>query len=208
MINIEEYFDNMPLVAILRGVTPDEVVDVGLSLYEEGVRLIEVPLNSPAPFKSIKRLSDALGDKCLCGAGTVVDANDVEKVAEAGGRLIVTPNVNPDVLTRVDALGLVPMPGFATATEAFAAVKAGAKYIKLFPAASYGSGHLRALRAVLPKDVNIVVVGGVSLSSLKEWRDAGAVGVGVGNDIYKPGMSAEDVAVRAEAWVKAIDAAL
>ena len=150
-----------PIVAILRGVKPDEILDIAAALVDAGVQAIEVPLNSPDPLVSIEKLCAAFGDKALCGAGTVLSAEAVDDVAKVGGKLIVTPNVDPDVIRRAVALGLTAMPGFATPTEALAAVKAGAKALKLFPAGTFGPGHIKAVKDVLPKDVLVYAVGGV-----------------------------------------------
>lgn len=195
---LAHFLTESPLVAILRGVTPDTVLDIGQALFDAGFRAIEVPLNSPEPFDSIARLARHLGDTCLVGAGTVLTPEAVEKVAAAGGRLIVTPNTDPSVITRAVELGLLPMPGFATATEAFAAIKAGARHLKLFPAATYGHGHIKALSAVMPADVKLYAVGGVGADNLSIWRAAGVAGIGVGSEIFKPGFTAEQVAAKAQ----------
>ena len=195
--------DAPPLVAILRGIRPDEVLEIAGVLYESGIRLIEVPLNSPDPFESIAKLSAEYGDRCLCGAGTVLTAGDVDRVAALGGKLIVTPNTDVDVIGRAVALGLTPMPGFATATEAFRALQAGAKYLKLFPAATYGPGHIKAVKSVLPKGQPVYAVGGVGPDNLEPWLAAGADGFGIGGEIYKPGDTAAQVAVKARTLIDA-----
>jgi 2-dehydro-3-deoxyphosphogalactonate aldolase len=192
-----------PVVAILRGVKPDEVVTIGEALVAAGVRLIEVPLNSPDPLEGIRRLVEAVGDRALCGAGTVLTPDAVEAVADVGGRLIVTPNTNPAVIARAVTLGLEPMPGFATPTEAFAAVTAGARRLKLFPATGFGTGYLKAIREVLPKGVATWAVGGTGANNIGEWLEAGCEGLGVGGGIYKAGDSAEVVGERARAIVAA-----
>jgi 2-dehydro-3-deoxyphosphogalactonate aldolase len=197
----------VPLVAILRGIRPEEVLEVGAALREAGIGAIEVPLNSPSPLESVARLAERFGDRCLCGAGTVLSAADVDAVHAAGGRLIVTPNTAPAVIQRAVALGLTVMPGFATATEAFAAIGAGAGLLKLFPAASYGPAHLRALREVLPPAVSVFAVGGVGAANLAPWRQAGCAGLGVGGDLYRAGHSAGEVHRRALALVAAWRAA-
>ena len=196
-----------PLVAILRGIRPEEVLDVAAALHEAGIGAIEVPLNSPAPLDSVARLAAKFGDRCLCGAGTVLRPSDVDAVHAAGGRLIVTPNTVPAVIERAVALGLTVMPGFATATEAFAALGAGAGMLKLFPAASYGPGHLKALREVLPAAVAVFAVGGVGAANLAPWRQAGCAGLGVGGDLYRAGHPAREVHRRALALVAAWRAA-
>lgn len=156
-----------PIVAILRGVTPDEVVAIAGALVEAGIRAIEVPLNSPDPLESIRRLCDAYGDIALCGAGTVLSPQAVEDVAAVGGKLIVTPNTDPEVIARAVALGLTAMPGFATPSEAFAAVKAGARALKLYPASSFGPSHIKAVKDVLPKHILVYAVGGVGAANLE-----------------------------------------
>ena len=193
----------LPLVAILRGIRPEEVLDVGAALHEAGIGAIEVPLNSPSPFDSLARLAAKFGDRCLCGAGTVLRPADVDAVHAAGGRLIVTPNTEPAVIARAVALGVTVMPGFATATEAFAALGAGAGLLKLFPAMTYGPAHLRALRDVLPPAVAVFAVGGVGAANLGPWRQAGCAGVGVGGDLYRAGHPADEVHRRALALVAA-----
>lgn len=193
----------LPLVAILRGVTPARIEGVAAALYDAGIRAIEVPLNSPDPFKSIEILAKTYGDSCLTGAGTVLDPADVDRVAGAGGRLLVTPNTNPAVITRGVAKKMVVMPGFYTPSEAFAAIAAGARTLKLFPAATAGTAHLKALLAVLPKDVPVYAVGGVGAGNMKEWRWAGAAGFGMGADLFKPDFSDEEIAVRARQSVVA-----
>jgi len=194
--------DVPPLIAILRGVRPDEVVDVATTLFESGIRCIEVPLNSPEPLLSIRRLSERYGKECLCGAGTVLRPEQVDAVAEAGGKLIVTPNINPAVIRRGVQLGLQVVPGFATATEAFAALDAGATALKLFPASTYGVQHVKALRAVLPP-TKIFAVGGISLRTLPEWLEAGIDGVAFGSEIYAPSRPLADIRTRAEGIVSA-----
>lgn len=192
-----------PLVAILRGIRPDGILEVAAALVDAGIRGIEVPLNSPEPLISIRRLTERYGDQCLCGAGTVLKPAQVDAVAQAGGKLIVTPNVSPAVIARAAELGLVSMPGFATATEAFEAIDAGATALKLFPASTYGVAHLKALRAVLPP-IKIFAVGGVGARTLTEWTEAGIDGIGFASDIYAPGRAAADVGARAAAIVSAL----
>jgi 2-dehydro-3-deoxyphosphogalactonate aldolase len=198
--------DAPPIVAILRGVRPDEVVSIAQPLYDAGVRVIEVPLNSPDPLESIARLSRAFGDRCLCGAGTVLSPEQVDAVQAAGGKLIVTPNTDPAVIARAAALGLVVMPGFATASEAFAAIAAGATGLKLFPAATYGPGHLKALKSVLPPTVPVFAVGGVGPAELAAWLGAGADGFGIGGEIYRPGDSPGAVRRKADTLMAALAA--
>jgi 2-dehydro-3-deoxyphosphogalactonate aldolase len=192
-----------PLVAILRGLRPEEAEDVGQALIEAGIRLIEVPLNSPDPFDSIARLQDRFGDQALIGAGTVLDVESVERLAATSARLMVTPNVNVAVIARAVELGLEVMPGFMTPSEAFAAIGAGAVRLKLFPAATLGRAHLGAVREVLPRHVRLWAVGGVSAANTAEWLAGGAEGLGVGGAIYKPGDTADVVAAKARAFVDA-----
>lgn len=195
--------EELPLVAILRGVQPDEVVEVAGAVVNAGIRAIEVPLNSPEPYRSLRRLCDTYGTTCLCGAGTVLEPSQVDRVHEVGGSLIVAPNTDTSVIRRALDLRLVAMPGFATATEAFAAVAAGAQYLKLFPAATYGLEHVRALRCVLPRSIRILAVGGIVPAALGEWRRAGVYGFGVGSEIYRVGIDVPEISRRASAIVTA-----
>lgn len=196
-----------PLIAILRGVRPAEVVDIAAALLEAGIRGIEVPLNSPEPFESLRRLSVAVGSKCLCGAGTVLEPGQVDRVRDAGGSLVVSPNVDVRVIERSVELGLISMPGFATATEAFTAIDAGARQLKLFPAATYGVQHVVALRAVLPATIAVFAVGGVGPAALGQWLRAGVAGFGIGGELYRAGQDARIVAERAAALVAAFGVA-
>ena len=192
-----------PVVAILRGITPDEVVAVGEALVAAGIRLIEVPLNSPDPITSIRLLVEAMGPRALCGAGTVLDPDRVDAVAEVGGKLLVTPNLNAAVIARGVALGMEPMPGFATPTEAFAAVAAGARRLKLFPASGFGTAYLKAIREVLPAGTRTWAVSGTGAANIGEWLAAGAEGIGVGGALYKAGDDATTVGARAKALLEA-----
>ena len=194
----------MPIVAILRGVRPVEVAEVGEALFDAGIRVIEVPLNSPDPVASIRVLAERLGDDCVIGAGTVLSTQEVDDVAAAGGRLIVSPNTDGAVIGRALERGCVPVPGIATATEAFHAYAQGARYLKLFPASTYGLTHVRALRAVLPEDTGLLAVGGVGSDNVNDWMRAGVIGVGIGSEIYRPGDSAATVQRSAVAVVEAI----
>jgi 2-dehydro-3-deoxyphosphogalactonate aldolase len=200
--------DGSAIVAILRGVTPERVAGVGEVLFEAGIRAIEVPLNSPEPFKSIEILAKALGERCLCGAGTVLDADDVPGVKDAGGRLVVSPNTNEKVIAACVARDLLVMPGFATATEAFTAIGAGARYLKLFPARTYGPAHLKALKAVLPKDVAVYAVGGVSADDVADWIGQGAAGFGFGSELFHPDYTNEEISARAKKLVAAVSRAI
>jgi 2-dehydro-3-deoxyphosphogalactonate aldolase len=195
----------LPLVAILRGVTPGSVVEIAQALFDAGIRAIEVPLNSPEPFVSIRALATAFGARCLCGAGTVLSVEDVRRVREAGGNLIVSPNVNPAVIAA--ARGLTVMPGFATASEAFAALDAGATHLKLFPATTYGPGHIKALKAVLPRSLPVYAVGGIGAEVVAEWKNAGADGFGFGSELFRRDYSVTEIARRAKLLVEALRAA-
>jgi len=190
-----------PLVAIIRGVTPDEAAVIGEAIFTAGIRIIEVPLNSPSPFDSIRRLAERLGDRALVGAGTVLDPADVRRVVDAGGEIVVAPNVNRDVIAETVAAGLVASPGFFTPSEAFEAIGAGAQVLKLFPAEAAAPAVVKAQRAVLPTDIPLLVVGGVSPDTMRPWLDAGADGFGLGSGLYKPGQSADQVERQARAYI-------
>jgi 2-dehydro-3-deoxyphosphogalactonate aldolase len=196
-----------PLIAILRGLTPDEAEAVGAALVEAGVRIIEVPLNSPEPLASIERLAARFGSEALIGAGTVLDVEAVRAVRDAGGRLIVSPNTDGAVIAATAEAGLVSCPGFFTPTEAFAALGAGAHALKLFPAEAASPAVLKAHRAVLPAPTLVIPTGGVTLELVRTWLDAGADGLGLGSSLYRPGRSASAVGERAAAFVAAVAAA-
>lgn len=194
---------NIEMVAILRGLTPERALETGAALVQAGFRSIEVPLNSPRPFDTIKLLAAAHPD-CLVGAGTVLTAVEVNNVRAAGGRLIVSPNCDAQVIRHALGFGLRVMPGVATATEAFAAIHAGATELKLFPASTYGAGHLRALKSVLPKHVKMYPVGGVGSQDIAEWLASGADGFGFGGELFKPAYTLADVAARAKGLFDAL----
>jgi len=193
-----------PLVAILRGVRPDEVEAVGDALVDAGLGIIEVPLNSPDPFDSIARLARRFGTSVLIGAGTVMRGADVDRVAEAGGRLIVTPHADPTLVRAAKAHGMAAMPGFFTPAEAFALLNAGADALKLFPAEAGSPAMLRALRAVLPPGTMVLPVGGMDAGTMGAWHEAGAAGFGIGSAIYRPGDTAAAVAAKASMLVAAL----
>jgi 2-dehydro-3-deoxyphosphogalactonate aldolase len=193
-----------PVVAILRGVTPREVVAVGAALVGAGIRMIEVPLNSPDPFASIAALQGEFGDRALIGAGTVLDAASVDRLAATGAGLLVAPNTDPAVIARGVERGLEVMPGFVTPSEAFAALAAGARKLKLFPALAQGPAYLKAIREVLPGDAGVWAVGGVDAGNIAGWLAAGAQGVALGGALYRPGMSPEDIAARAKDMIAAL----
>lgn len=200
---MREHLAELPLIAILRGITPDEAVPVGLALAEAGFRIIEVPLNSPQPLQSIERLARELGPRCLIGAGTVMSAAQVEAVAGAGGRLIVMPHADPQVIGAAKAQGLYCAPGIATPTEGFAALAVGADALKLFPAELLTPPVLKALRAVFPRDTLFLPVGGITPQNLAAYAAAGANGFGLGSALYKPGMTIDQVRVNAREFVAA-----
>jgi 2-dehydro-3-deoxyphosphogalactonate aldolase len=198
---LRPFLNEMPVAAILRGITPDEAVPIGQVLADSGIRIIEVPLNSPEPFASIHRIAAEFGDTCLVGAGTVLRVEDVDRVAEAGGRLIVAPNFSAAVVTRARERGLIPVPGVQTPTEAFAALEAGAAALKFFPCEVIPPKAVRAMRAVLPDGTIILAVGGIGTENMPAYREAGVDGFGIGSSLYKPGLSAGEVAERATALV-------
>lgn len=203
-VDMKTWLEACPLVAIIRGVTPAEVEQVGDALFEAGIRIIEVPLNSPDPIESIAKLARRFEGRALIGAGTVLDADQVALVAAAGGRLIVSPNVNPDVIRATTAAGCLSFPGYFTPSEAFAAIAAGAHALKLFPAEAASPAVLKAQRAVLPRDMPILAVGGIGPGTMGPWLDAGANGFGLGSGVYLPGQSAEIVGTQARAYVAAL----
>jgi 2-dehydro-3-deoxyphosphogalactonate aldolase len=204
MSRLASWLTRSPFVAILRGVRPGEVVAIAEAVIDSGWCVIEVPLNSPDPFDSIARLSQSLAADILVGAGTVRRTEEVDRVAEAGGRLIVMPHADTAVVAHAVQRGLIVLPGVYTATEAFAAIDAGADALKLFPAEIGGPPLLKALRAVLPKDLPVLPVGGVSPDTLSAWRAAGAAGFGVGSALYRPGDDAATVGRRARDFVAAL----
>jgi 2-dehydro-3-deoxyphosphogalactonate aldolase len=191
------------LVAILRGVQPGSVVAIADVLYQAGVRIIEVPLNSPDPYASIAALATGRRPGCIIGAGTVLDVLQVRRTHEAGATLVVAPNCDAGVIGGALQLGMQVMPGFASATEAFAAIRAGARHLKLFPAVSYGPHHLQALRAVLPAEVNVYPVGGIAAPDLRAWLAAGAAGFGFGSELFRPHYSLAEIERRARLLVAA-----
>lgn len=196
-----------PIIAILRGVTPAEAVPIGEALVAAGITALEVPLNSPDPYVSIGALARALGDRALVGAGTVLTLNEVGYVQEVGGRLIVSPNCDPEVIRATVAAGMESWPGVMTPTECFAALKAGATGLKIFPGSLLGPDGLRAIRAVLPKGTKVYAVGGAGPDNFAAWIKASADGFGIGTALYTPGLSAAEVGERAKRIVAAYDAA-
>ena len=197
---LDTYLKDLPLIAILRGVTPDEIVAVGRALHDAGFRVIEIPLNSPQPYESIRRLTASLGEDYLIGAGTVLTEVQVAEVDAAGGRLIVSPNANLAVIRASKAAGLVSAPGVATPSEGFAALDAGADSLKLFPAEQLGPAVVKAWRAVFPKELALLPVGGITPDNMGPYVAAGANGFGLGSALYKPGLSAAQVSANAQAF--------
>ncbi len=200
------FLDPLPLVAVLRGITPDEISGVGEALTEHGFRVLEVPLNSPRAFDSIRILADRWGAHCLVGAGTVIAVDDVARVGAAGGRVVVMPHADVAVIRAAKAQGMLCIPGVATPTEAFAALAAGADGLKMFPAEALPPGALRAWRAVLPKETLVFAVGGMRPDNLGPYWDAGASGFGTGSNLYKPGTPPAAVRVVAAAYAAAVRA--
>lgn len=197
MLNWQQAFDACPLIAILRGITPDEVVPVADALIDEGFHLIEVPLNSPNPIDSIQRLATHVGDRALVGAGTVIASSRVAEIEEAGGRLIIAPNLDPRVATETTRRGLCYGPGVGTVSEAYAAIEANAEFLKLFPAEAIAPDAVKAMRAVLPRQVPLLPVGGITPATMTGYLAAGAQGFGLGGALYQPGFTPEEVARRA-----------
>jgi 2-dehydro-3-deoxyphosphogalactonate aldolase len=195
------------VIAILRGLGPDEALAVGRALRDGGVSILEVPLNSPRPFESIEKLARAFGDEALVGAGTVLRPDDVDRVADTGARLVIAPNADAGVIAHAKARGLLAIPGVATPTEAFAALAVGADALKMFPAEMLGPPVLRAWRAVLPGDVRLFSVGGIDALSIAAFKAAGAAGVGVGSALFTPGMAPSEIERRArsltQTWIAA-----
>lgn len=204
MIDWTDVLSRRPLVAILRGLTPAEAPDIGAALVEAGFLCLEVPLNSPEPFDSIARLRRALNGRALVGAGTVLSAEDARATVRMGGQIVISPNTDASVIAAAKESGAVSLPGFYTASEAFAAIKAGADALKLFPAENAGPKTLKALRAVVSR-TPIFAVGGISADAdlMREWIEAGASGFGIGSALYAPGLPAREVGARAAAFVAA-----
>ena len=198
---------HLPLIAILRGIHPDEVLAHTQALVDAGFDAIEIPLNSPDWAQSVQLAARAFGDRALIGAGTVLRPEDVDLMVAAGGKLVVTPNTHTPVIRAAVHAGLVTCIGCMTATEAFAALDAGAQALKIFPAGNLGTGYVRALKAVLPADVPVFAVGGITPENLADYLAAGCIGAGLGSDLYRPGQPVERTAERARAFVAAYRAA-
>lgn len=200
------YLDACPLVAIIRGVTPDEAEAIGEAIHEAGIRIIEVPLNSPDPLQSIERLAKRFGEEMLVGAGTVLEPADVGRVWDAGGRIIVSPETNIEVIAATAAIDLVSSPGYFTPSEAFAAIRAGATTLKLFPAEAASPAMLKAQLAVIPNEVPVLVVGGIKPDSMRPWLEAGASGFGLGGGLYQAGQSVAETLAKSRAYVAGLKA--
>ena len=201
---LNRYLDQCPLIAIIRGVTPDEAEGIGQAIFDAGIRIIEVPLNSPEPLKSIERLSAKLGDRALIGAGTVLMPEEVPNIRAAGGAIVVSPSTNADVIAATAAEGLVSCPGFFTPSEAFTAIAAGATALKLFPAEGASPAVLKAMLAVIPAGIPVLAVGGIKPDNMQPWLDAGAAGFGLGGGLYQAGQSADETARKARAYVAGV----
>ena len=197
------YLTDLPLIAILRGLRPDTAEAVGLALVEAGFRIIEVPLNSPDPFRSIETLARTMPSDVLVGAGTVLDPEQVNGIRDVGGKLIVMPHGDLDVIRRAKENGMICAPGVATPTEAFAALKAGADAIKIFPAEGIPPAVVKAWRAVLPKDAIVLPVGGIKPDNMRPYVDAGANGFGLGSALFTPALSVEDIPRNARSFASA-----
>jgi 2-dehydro-3-deoxyphosphogalactonate aldolase len=197
-------FAACPLVAIIRGVRPEEAESVGQAIADAGVRIIEVPLNSPDPLESIARLARRFGDELLIGAGTVLQPQQVAEIKDAGGRIVVSPSTKPAVIEPTVNAGLVSVPGYFTPTEAFAAIEAGAHALKLFPAEAASPAVAKAQRAVLPGELPLIIVGGVKPENMAAYLEAGADGFGLGSALYRPGQSAAEIFAQAQAFVRVL----
>lgn len=206
-MSLAPWLDACPVVAILRGIRPEEVEAVGAALLAEGLTILEVPLNSPSPLESIRRLHAAFGDRALVGAGTVTTEDEIAAIARAGAKLMVTPHCDPSLVLAARARGMIACPGFFTPGEAFALLAVGADALKLFPAEGASPAVLRAMLAVLPKGTAVLPVGGIAADNIPAWKAAGAAGFGVGSSLYKPGDTAAMVAQKARALRQAIEPA-
>jgi 2-dehydro-3-deoxyphosphogalactonate aldolase len=203
-MNFKDAFRQMPIIAILRGVRPSEAVAIAEAVFESGIRVIEIPLNSPDPLTSVRHVAEELAGRAVVGAGTVLSEAEVDQVADAGGRIIVSPNMDPQVIRKTKARGLVSAPGVMTPSEAFAALAAGADVLKLFPGEFFSLPAIRSMAVVLPKTSVLVLVGGVTPDSIGAFRGSPVAGFGVGSSIYKVGMATVDVKVNAAKFVDAI----
>ncbi|EOL8959068.1 2-dehydro-3-deoxy-6-phosphogalactonate aldolase [Cronobacter dublinensis] len=198
-----QWHTDLPLIAILRGITPPEAEAHVAAVLDAGFDAVEIPLNSPQWQESLPTLVKAFGERALIGAGTVLKPEQVDELSQMGCKLIVTPNIQPDVIKRAVGYGMTVCPGCATATEAFTAIEAGAQALKIFPSAAFGPDYIKALKAVLPPDIPVFAVGGVTPENLAVWLKAGCVGAGLGSDLYRAGQPVERTATQAKAFVKA-----
>ncbi|CBA26684.1 2-dehydro-3-deoxy-6-phosphogalactonate aldolase [Cronobacter turicensis] len=198
-----QWQNKLPLIAILRGITPDEAHDHVAAVIDAGFDAVEIPLNSPQWRTSIAAMVKAFGDRALIGAGTVLKPEQVDELAEMGSKLVVTPNIQPEVIRRAVSYGMTVCPGCATATEAFNALEAGAQALKIFPSAAFGPDYIKALKAVLPPEIPVFAVGGVTPENLAVWLKAGCTGAGLGSDLYRAGQPVERTVAQAKAFVKA-----
>ncbi|EJK9928726.1 2-dehydro-3-deoxy-6-phosphogalactonate aldolase [Cronobacter sakazakii] len=198
-----QWHNKLPLIAILRGITPDEAHDHVAAVIDAGFEAVEIPLNSPGWRTSIAAMVNAFGDRALIGAGTVLKPEQVDELAEMGSKLVVTPNIQPEVIRRAVSYGMTVCPGCATATEAFNAIDAGAQALKIFPSSAFGPDYIKALKAVLPPEIPVFAVGGVTPENLAVWLNAGCIGAGLGSDLYRAGQPVERTAAQAKAFVKA-----
>jgi 2-dehydro-3-deoxyphosphogalactonate aldolase len=205
MTTLAEFLARCPFIAILRGLRPEEAVLMGEALVGAGITLLEVPMNSPEPVESIRRLAAHLGDRALVGAGTVMTERQVAEIAAAGGRLLVTPHADPALVRAAKSAGMLAAPGFFTPAEAFSLLAAGADALKLFPAEAASPAVLKALLAVLPKGTLVLPVGGMAADTIGPWRAAGAAGFGIGGALYRPGDAPEVVGARARELRRALD---
>ncbi len=205
-MELRRYLEPLPLIAVLRGITPEEIATVGRALFDEGFRILEIPLNSPRPFESIRLLAQEFAHRCLVGAGTVIDASDVVRVRDSCGALIVMPHADPAVIREAKRLGLVCVPGVATPTEAFAALAAGADGLKMFPAEALPPPTIKAWRAVLPSGTLVFAVGGMRPNNMAAYWTAGADGFGTGSNLYSPGLDVAKVRANAAAYAAAFRA--
>lgn len=202
--DFRRYFAECPLIAIIRGVTPADAEATAQAIFDGGIRIIEVPLNSPQPFDSVEIIAKAFGGRALVGAGTVLNIDDVRRVQAVGGRLIVAPNMDQRIIRATVDAGMVSSPGVFSPTEAFAAIEAGAHALKLFPAEAASPAVVKAQKAVLPKDIPLIAVGGVRVETVREWLDAGTDGFGLGSGLYKPGQDPQLTLEHARAFVEAV----
>ena len=208
MINKHIFKSRRPLIAILRGITPLEAESVSEVLIESGINIIEVPLNSPKPFETIARMVEFHGDKGIFGAGTVLTEDEVLKVADVGGKIIVSPNSNPSIIKKTKELNLYSFPGVFTPTECFQALDAGADGLKFFPACLLKAKNFKAISSVLPKNIISIAVGGINENKFNKWLEVDITGFGLGSNLYKPGMLVEEVKLKANQIVKSYDVAI